>query len=409
MKSNKKNLIIISFLLVIILGLAFDRLYLKPTNRSIDLLEIEKQDKEMQLMEQNTKILSEPNLDSEIMRVNKDLAVLSEPLFVDIKQEEALKITNNLADQNIIINSVGFIESEDQETGGKIIEESLDIDSDYLSMMRYMGEIRKYNKNIAITQLSFVKNSEYLDNGDKDEDKDEGGQEESTKIKTKLVLQYSSVPELRRLGIEDQKLLSDVLSKRDMSVGPFAAYEGYVSAIEIEPETTETTEYNLEFDYENYIPKTPVYDFEDASSFFVGSQPDIVGHVLRSHTRKSGGYSSDLYFDFITAREYNCANLVFENDRITLSKQPKRLFIQIYAYEASNHSIGVNILDSSGNDYKVYLADGVDWVGWKELSVELPTSIKYPCLVQRIFVEGVGFEQKVTGRYLFDQMEVEFP
>lgn len=81
----------------------------------------------------------------------------------------------------------------------------------------------------------------------------------------------------------------------------------------------------------------------------------------------------------------------------------------MYAYEASNHNIGAVIIDAKGKEYKVELTKGVDWTQWQEVEVEMPVEITYPCMVQRIYVEGIGYDQKLTGKYLFDQLQVSYP
>ncbi len=247
--------------------------------------------------------------------------------------------------------------------------------------------------------------------------------EKSYKLVVNLVLNYRSLPMLEQFGNRDEQLIKDIKSKRELAKGPFSKYADYIAALQLEKErqsaanTTEAITFtfnNVENDgsadggYESYNPRSVVNGFDDNAFFFVASDPDTKGSVTRSLIRKNGSHSANLLFDFITAKESNVVSVVFEKEQ-RLDVQPANIYMQVYAFESSNHSIGMVLLDSAGREFKVTLAEAVDWVEWNEISAPLPEGITYPCVVQRIFVEGVGYGQKTTGRYIFDQLEVDYP
>ena len=270
---------------------------------------------------------------------------------------------------------------------------------DYNALIGYIRNVR-YNKDKIIVREIGVNNN-FADG-----------------LNGQLVLEFNAMPSLALYETPTQPIITAELNTRDLFVGPFEPYESFVAVTEatdqpITDVNVEYPEYDMEtteeIDYENYRPKTQIYGFEDGSNFFVGNSTDIVGFLTRSKTAIAGGYSAELSFDFITGRDFSEASVVFETNPIMINKQAEYIGLWVYAYEASNHSIGAVIIDSKGKEFRVELTPAVDWTQWQEVEVLMPVEISYPCMVQRIYVEGVGYDQKLTGRYLFDQLQVSYP
>lgn len=457
---DKRTMVLLGFLLAFVLGVAYYFYFYEPYTQSIAALEQQLADEQDKLMKLNTKLATERMLDDSILEVTEHINESSKKMFVDLDQEESLQILTNLNKRGLIFDSVVFGASENYETGSKFVDQELSFSASYHDIMSLLRKVRKYDKKISVLDASLrISENDFesalanldaegdtwnLDSATSNEeaadtDGESGGEsaegengeendaDEPTEPKTPgdtlsavLRLRFRSMPTLATLGVKQLKLIKEINTSRNLAKGPFAKYDDFIRrALEekrkeeelaqnsnnpVLPEATSTT-----FDYANYKPRSMVTDFEEGSFFFVGSDPSIGGNVSRSKTRKNGGYSAELAFDFLTPKSYNAAYIVFGNSQLKLHNQPESIVVQTYAYESSNHSIGLIVLDAAGREHRVPLATTVDWTDWKELQADLPDSISYPCVIQRLYVEGVGFEQKTNGKYLFDMMEVEYP
>lgn len=457
---DKRTMVLLGFLIAVVIGVAYYFYFYEPYTQSIAALEQQLEEEQTKLANLNTKLATERMLDDSILAVTENINESSKKMFVDLDQEESLQILSNLNKRGLIFDSVTFSGEVDLETGSKFVDQQLTFSASYHDIMSLLRKLRKYEKKISIMNASLrisetdfesaladfeaegeTLNTEEMsseqseengmsgengdsENGDVENGESEEGLEAKTPgdtITTVLNLRYRSLPGLAEMGVEQLKLIKEIKSSRNLAKGPFAKYDDFIrKALEekrkeeelaqshivdpVMPEVTTTT-----FDYANYRPRALVTDFEEGSFFFVGSDSSIGGNVSRSKTRKNGGYSAELSFDFLTPKAYNAAYIVFGNSQLKLHNQPASVVIQAYAYESSNHSIGLIILDSVGREHRIPLATAVDWTDWKELRADLPDSISYPCVIQRLYVEGVGFEQKTNGKYLFDMMEVEYP
>lgn len=458
---DKKTMTLLGVLIAVVLGVAYYFYFYEPYTKSIEELEIQLTEEQNKLATLNTKLATERMLDDSILAVTENINDFSKKMFVDLDQEESLQILSNLNKKGLIFDSIKFAGGMDEATGSKYVEQELTFSASYHDIMSLLRKIRRYDKKITVVDASMnISQTDYevalanLDSEDVDltlageqdiesEESDDtsggetgefenGESEEALEKKTPgdtittvMRLRFRSLPTLAKLGVEQMKLIKDIKTGRNLAKGPFAKYEDFIRnaleekrkseeiaqniAVPIMPETTTETTTTTTFDYANYKPRSLVTDFEEGSFFFVGSDSGIGGNVTRSKTRKSGGYSAELSFDFLTPKAYNAAYIVFGNSQLKLHNQPESIVVQAYAYESSNHSIGLIVLDSAGREHRVLLATTVDWTDWKELQVNLPDSISYPCVIQRLYVEGVGFEQKTNGKYLFDMMEVEYP
>lgn len=348
----------------------------------------------------------------------------------------------------------------------------LDYMGDYYDVMTFMRGIRKYEKNISLLNASFevskfraleeieaeyseeaaqayeqnylTLNGGEAEEGFEDEAVEDSGEEQggesgetsgeesedvasNTKKRPKIAnlmvnmsLRYTSVPRLAELGWKDRELIRSIKSQRELAKGPFNIYPDYLQAIrvqkdaerreqEIAKQSSAIADIGKEIDkQEPSKQRTLRHSFEDGTYFFVGSDKKMDGEISNSVVAKNGIYSADFKFDYMFLRPVNSASLVFTKPQMLYSPA-ESIVLQVYSYEFSGHEIGVVIKDSMRKEHKVVLSPSVDWVEWKELSADLPQEIAYPCLIQRIYVEGKGREQRRMGRFLFDQLELEYP
>jgi len=397
MKISRTDRNLLILLSIIVLFAAYYFLLLMPQEEENKELEATLEAKKSEKSLVDVKLASTRRLEDSITELKESIALQSDPYYSVITQEEMLATIASFAEGlPLSFTDMAFSENSSIVEGIVKYQATVGFSGDYDTLLAYIRNIRNHEDKILVREIAV--NNNFVDG-----------------LKGKLLLEFNAIPSVASYVVASQPLVTAKMNTRDILVSPFEPYENFVAVeestsdmpIEEYPEyEMETTE---EIDYEDYRPKTQIYGFEDGSNFFVGSSTDIVGFLTRSKTSIAGGYSADLSFDFTTGRDFSEASVVFETNPIMINKQAEYIGLWVYAYEASNHSIGAVIIDSKGKEFRVELSPAVDWTQWQEVEVLMPVEISYPCMVQRIYVEGVGYDQKLTGRYLFDQLQVSYP
>jgi type IV pilus assembly protein PilO len=397
MKISRTDRNLLILLAVIVAFAAYYFLLFVPQENKIKELEASLETKKSEKSVVDLKLASAKRLDENIATLKESIATESEAYYSQISQEEMLATISTFAEGlPLSFTDMSFSDNASTLEGIVKYQATVGFSGDYDSLLAYIRNIRNNEDKIIVREVSV--NNNFVDG-----------------LKGKLLLEFNAIPSVASYVEATKPLVTAKLNTRDILSSPFEPYENFVVVeettsempVEVYPEyEMETTE---AIDYEAYRPKTQIYGFEDGSNFFVGNSTDINGFLTRSKTSIAGGYSADLSFDFVTGREFSEANIVFETNPIMINKQAEYLGVWVYAYEASNHAIGAVIIDSKGKEFRVELAPTVDWTQWQEVEALLPVEISYPCMVQRIYVEGIGYDQKLTGKYLFDQLQVSYP
>ena len=397
MRISKSDRILLMILGIVVVLAAYYFLLLVPQEEKIDQLKSDLELKEVTKDTVKLKIASEKRIDKSIEDLNASISSVSGMYYTEITQEEMLaKVTYLNAGLPLNFSEITFTDNMSDQANYEKYLAQIAFVGDYDSIMTYVRNLRQNDQKILLREL--VLNNSF----------EEG-------IQGNMVVEFNTIPKLASYATTFEQLITSVANSRDTLQSPFTPFENFVIAEEttevafVEPQLPEFEVEEDIIDYENYRPKTQIYGFEEGNNFFVGNNDDIKGYLTRSKTKIAGGYSAELTFDFASGRDYSEANVVFEGNPILLTKQPDFIGMWVYAYEASNHAIGVVIIDSKGKEFKVELTAAVDWTQWKEVEVQMPVEISYPCMIQRIYVEGVGYDQKLTGKYLFDQLEVSYP
>lgn len=346
-------------------------------------------DLQMQQQQIMSRLAVESRLDNEYNNILSELENTAKSYYTEVSHEDIIIQASKFA-KDILFNivKIEFLNSENDEKSLSKVSARVEFVSDYSNLKEYLFNIENHDKVIKVDNIIIRGNDEYGVSGS-------------------LTLTFNVIPVLAKYSDKQEGLLSLEDNYKDVSANPFMPFEGFIReemSFSIEDYLVGETN-----DYQNYRPKVTVYDFEDENTFFVANSLDISGRTSQSNTRISGGQSTSLEFDFITGRMINEANIVFDGSPVMLYTQAEYLSLWIYAYETGNHSIGAVLIDSSGKEFKIIFTERVNWTGWKELETQMPMEINYPCKVQRIFVEGIGYEQKITGKYLFDKLGVSYP
>lgn len=389
MKISKREKTLLVFLLIALLFFGYYWLFIKPLEQNVISLrsEVEMKRNEQQLV--LTKLKTSERITAELETLTKSISEKSVPYYTALTQEEmmmrALALRTN---QELSFTKFDYIPDDDNDPLTTNLSAKIGINGDYFDLMAYIRNIEAFDKKIIIKKIALTSNNDGILSGE-------------------MELEFCSVKDIAPYIAEDETLVTLNDNYRDDLMHSFIPFDGFAFVDNLPlpsyPDQEETV------DYTNYRPKIQIYGFEDGSNFFVSSSEETSGQVIRSQTKVAGGYSTEMTFDFITAREVNEANLVFDTNPVMIQKQAEYLGLWTYAYEFGNHAIGAVLIDATGKEYRVALTDNVDWIGWKELEVLLPVEINYPCKVQRIYVEGIGYDQKINGKYLFDQLQISYP
>ncbi len=396
MRISKRDRNLLIFLLVFALLAAYYFFIVIPQEEKIVELETELDLKEMAKTEMELKMASLNNLNKNITELEAAMAASASDYFSTLTQEEMLMLIGSFAEGlPMTFSGMTFMDLATPEMTQIQYQADVNFEGDYEALMQYMRNVRTFDKRILIKDLVVQT-------------------EEDSALTGRIKLEFNGLPQVATYSVPMVKLVSDQFIARDVTQSPFSPYEGFVLVEETTEFITEPYYPEYEFaeetiDYTDYRPKTQIQGFEEGNTFFVANNEDITGFVTRSKTKVAGGFSAEMSFDFVTGREHSEANLVFDTTPVLINKQADYLGLWVYAYEASNHKIGAVIIDSKGKEFKVELASQVDWTQWKEIETPMPVEITYPCMIQRIYVEGIGYEQKLTGKYLFDQLQVSYP
>lgn len=393
MKISKRDRNMLILLGVILIFAAYYFLMMKPKETEIAKIKEEIALAETKQLEIQGKLASEKPMDEKINTLRRQLISVSESYYTELGQEEALMIIYDVA-KSLDMNLEQFSFSKIFTDSGMDTIHTLDIvyDGDYKELLSFLREIRQHPKKVYVRNLSI--------------------ETDMDRVKGSFQLEFNVLSSMAHFSKEWMHYVQDLPNERDVTLSPFIPFSDFVMETpgDIQEETVVIPEI-LEppVDYETYRPKSTIYGFEDGAYFFVGSTSEIQGVLTRSKTKIDGGYSASMDFDFTSAREFSESSLVFDTDTIVLNRQPESIGLWMYAHEASNHNVGVEIMDAVGKSHKIELTSGVDFTQWKELEAKMPLDLTYPCKVVRVYVEGIGYSQKLTGQYLFDQLQVIYP
>ena len=380
------------FLLIVLLILALSSAYyfyiFLPNEEKMENLQVEIKNQDMVKHGMLMKIQSQSVTEKRIEDLEDNIEIIAQKYYGKLAQEDAFILTKEFS-KNLDLSLERLSFNTYPSDFGTTHRVEMTYEGGYDDMLTYFENIQANDKKIAIKNVNM-------------------NQEEDDRISGQCSIEFNTFEVVNNYVPYQGDLLSNAYSNKDYSLGPFVAYEGF-EYVEESPDVDIIVPEPDPIDYETYRPKTLVYNFEDGSSYFVGNEPEIKGTIARNRTKIFGGYSEEINFDFVNARSHSEAKLIFDHNPIFINKQAESILLWVYAYEASNHNIGLGIIDAAGKEYKVSLTQGVDFTQWEEVEAELPVSMSYPIMVNRIYVEGVGYDQKLTGRYLFDALQVAYP
>ena len=121
---------------------------------------------------------------------------------------------------------------------------------------------------------------------------------------------------------------------------------------------------------------------------------------------KQGSGSVKLSYDFTAHKEGISAAYMKWNSASKIPNHPKRLGIWVYG-DGMNHWLRGSLTDANGKEVVVNFTaeDKLDWVGWKYVEADIPTTAAAPLSLNKIYVAETKSTRKSKGSILLDGLQ----
>lgn len=148
-----------------------------------------------------------------------------------------------------------------------------------------------------------------------------------------------------------------------------------------------------------YIPviigsnTVPINSFENLTTenLSYSSYPEnLVGNAeVSSEITSDGQKALRLNYTFEVADDSTQAAYLDFKQPIELMNNPTNLIVDIYGDNSENWLRG-RIIDANGKNYTIDFAKQLNWEGWKQVKAKLPSDVKYPIKLERIYVASLS-------------------
>lgn len=121
---------------------------------------------------------------------------------------------------------------------------------------------------------------------------------------------------------------------------------------------------------------------------------------------KQGSGSVKLSYDFTAHKEGVSAAYMKWNSASKIPNHPKRLGVWVYG-DGMNHWLRGSLTDANGKEVVVNFTaeDKLDWVGWKYVEAEIPTTAAAPLSLNKVYVAETKSTRKSKGSILLDGLQ----
>ncbi|BBH23896.1 hypothetical protein Back11_52410 [Paenibacillus baekrokdamisoli] len=121
--------------------------------------------------------------------------------------------------------------------------------------------------------------------------------------------------------------------------------------------------------------------------------------------------SLQLTYDFSAGTGTKAAYATLNGTGQKIDGSPSAMMISVMG-DSSYNWLRAEFIDKAGKSYLVTLADQVNWSGWKQLKVNLPTGTAYPLTLKRIYAASLAEgqdERLLIGSLAFDNISFQYP
>ncbi len=436
MKISKKEKILLLILLVVLVVGAYYYFFFRKHQESIANLKQEKATQQEVNDTIQVKLISGTNLDKEIKENSEKIKELAKSNFPSLVQEKQTVLLKKLSrDTGLKIKTLEFSreiytiadiqnmfnsELEEQRSylelsndekinneennanaalGSEAFVDSLvdvlsvnvNFEGDYQAINNYIRNMKEYEKNIVVQELSF----------NSDSSNDRTGN---------MKISFFGIRDLDSELAKNQFDSAFVMNSFDddfMRLIPATAYfpyENFVVLDTINSSDSTWTGGSIDVDTVKDNSKT-IDSFEAFDVFFVGSGSDVNGKVRLSSLSADRRRSINMTYEFLNPALTNQANLVFDKNKRMIYSDASSVGLSVYLKTPlGENKIGFVIVDSSGKEVEYYFESPEETGKWVHLEQSIDSQLQYPIMIQRLFVEGEGIYQVVEGSIYFDDL-----
>lgn len=191
------------------------------------------------------------------------------------------------------------------------------------------------------------------------------------------------------------------------SIGTFDGTKGIVKAL------SEVTQGYMTFEFDGLTTYVPVgvgidkqlyYDFETPTATFTGYPTTVAGVYSETVTNAKFGTSALMSYDFSKSTDTRAAYMIF-NKPVILPIDTQGIGVWVNGDAGNSHWLRAKVIDSAGVASNITLASKVDWKGWKYVTADLPTDLKAPITLERIYLVETEASKLDSGYIMFDNVE----
>ncbi len=170
------------------------------------------------------------------------------------------------------------------------------------------------------------------------------------------------------------------------------------------PFTEKSVEVPVELTVEQIEKADVLADFKNGNFFFAGNKPEINGNANRQQVPSLAVEGLRLDYNFNSYNDINEANIVFTERSVMYQRAFAKMRLKAYSATPIKNAIKAELVDAAGKHHVVQFTDLVSADKWQYSYAEMPATIRYPMMVRRLFVEGSGVQQELSGKIYFDNL-----
>lgn len=154
-----------------------------------------------------------------------------------------------------------------------------------------------------------------------------------------------------------------------------------------------------------------IEEFHDIKDMEPLSYPDNVTTNLEITSSPELLFSplvGKLEYNFTGDASTQASYAVFKEGR-KLPKGTSKLGLWVYGDGGNGHWLRALVVDDTGKEAYLSLARNVDWIGWKKVECEIPSDLKQPINLKRIYLVETEIDKMDSGEIYFESLSVFYP
>jgi hypothetical protein len=173
-----------------------------------------------------------------------------------------------------------------------------------------------------------------------------------------------------------------------------------LSKVTIKSKYSTTTAY-IGVGYTNQlVPEFETTAFSDLS-YPVGNITGKISLDTTTFVDTNQGYRMD--YNFKSSSDPQAYYMVM--DSLNFNQSIEKMSIHVFG-NGSGHMFRGRILDADNTEAVVTFSSNMDWTGWKVLTAEIPSTLKYPIKLERLYVVSMSTDIDFSGTVYMDALSV---